>query len=121
MPTIISCYDSRGIYNADELGLFYKALPTKGVHLKGEKCSGGKNSNIRLIGLAAANMCGKKIPTFVIGKSNKPRCFKGIKSTPCQYRAQKKNWMDSELFEEWAREQDRKFALEVRKVAFALA
>ena len=29
LPTIISCYNSCDIYNAVELGLFYKALPTK--------------------------------------------------------------------------------------------
>ena len=71
LPTIISRYESRDIYNADEFGLFYKELPTKSVHLKGEKCSGGKNSKIRLTGFAAANMCGEKVPMFVIGKSNK--------------------------------------------------
>ena len=103
------------IYNADKFGLFYKALATKSMHLKGEKCIGGKNSKTWLIGLAAANVWGK-IPMFVIGKSNKPHCFKGIKSTPCLYRAQKKSWMD-EFFEEWVREQDRKFALEGCKVA----
>ena len=89
LPTIISRYDSRDIYNADELGLFYKALPTKSMHLKDEKCSGGKNSKIRLTGLAAVNMYGEKIPRFVIGRSKKLRCFKGVKSTPCRYCAQK--------------------------------
>ena len=62
LPTIISCYDSRDKYNASEFGLFYKALPTKGIHLKGEKCSDNKNSKIRLTGLAAAKMCGGEIP-----------------------------------------------------------
>ena len=61
------------------------------MHLKGEKCSGGKYCKKRLSGLAAANMCAEKLPMFVIGKSNKPRCFKGIRSTPCRYRAQKKS------------------------------
>ena len=97
LPSIISLYESRDIYSADEFGLFYKALPTKSMHLKGEKCSGVKNSKIRLTGLATGNMCGEKIPTFVMGKSKKPRCFKGIKSTLCLYHAQKKSWMDSEL------------------------
>ena len=96
--TIISRYDSRDIYNEDEFGAFCKALPTKSMHLIGQKCSGGKNIKIRLTGLAAANMCGIKIPMFVLGKSDKLRCFKRIKSTPCRYRAQKKWWMDSELF-----------------------
>ena len=62
-------------------------------------------------------MCAEKLLMFVIGKSNKPHCFKGIRSTPCRYRAQKKSWMTSELFEEWVRENDRKFALEGSKVA----
>ena len=116
----MSRYDSRDIYNEDEFGVFCKALPTKSMHLKGEKCSGGKNSKIRLTGLAAANMCGKKIPMFILGKSDKPRCFKRIKSTPCRQRAQKKWWMDSELFKEWVREQDRKFAPECCKVALVI-
>ena len=120
LPTILSHYDSRDVYNADEFGLFYRAFPTKSLHLKGEKCSGGKNSKIRLTGLAAANMCGEKIPMFVIGKSQKPRCFKGIRSTPCRYRGQKKSWMNSELFEEWVREQDRKFMLEGRNIALVI-
>ena len=50
------------------------------MHLKGEKCSGGKNSKTRLTGLAAANMCGEKIPMFVIGKSNKPIALRGLKA-----------------------------------------
>ena len=66
LPTILSHYDSRDVYNTDEFGLFYRAFPTKSLHLKGEKCSGGKNSKIRLAGLAAANMCGEKITMFVI-------------------------------------------------------
>ena len=69
---------------------------------------------------AAANMIGEKIPMFVIGKSQKPRCFKHIKSLPCRYRAQKKSWMNSEFFEEWVREQDEKFENEVRKVALII-
>ena len=109
LPTILSNYEPQNIFNADEFGLFYQALPKKTLHLKGEKCSGGKNSKIRLTSLAAANMIGEKLPMFVIGKSQKPRCFKHIKSLPCCYHAQKKNWMNSKLFEEWVREQDEKW------------
>ena len=120
LPTIISNYEPRNIFNADEFGLFYQALPKKTLNLKGQKCSGGKNSKIRMTGLAAANMIGEKFPMFVIGKSQKPRCFKHIKSLPCRYRAQKKSWMNSELFEEWVREQDEKFENEGRKVALII-
>ena len=65
---------------------------------------------------AKNSMCGEKIPMLVLGKSNKPNCFKGIMSTLCRYRVQKTSWMDCKLFEEWVREQDRKFAFEGRKV-----
>ena len=40
--TILSNYEESDIYNADEFGLFYKALPNKTLHLKDEKCSGGE-------------------------------------------------------------------------------
>ena len=51
LPTILTHYDPCNIFNADEFGLFYQALPQKTLHLKGEKCSGSKHSKIRLTGL----------------------------------------------------------------------
>lgn len=44
LPAIISPYDPRDIFNADEAGLFFKALPSKSPSLKGELCHEGKNS-----------------------------------------------------------------------------
>ena len=43
LPTNLSRCDLKDIYNADEFGLFYQALPTKTMELKGEQCTGGKN------------------------------------------------------------------------------
>ncbi|GFW21089.1 tigger transposable element-derived protein 6 [Trichonephila clavipes] len=43
----------------------------------------------------------EKITPLVIGKSAKLRCFKGINSFPTKYRANKKAWMTTELFNEW--------------------
>ena len=117
LPTILSNYSLSDIYNADEFGLFYQALPEKSLHLKSERCVGGKHSKIRLTGLAAGNAIGDKLPMFVIGKSVKPRCFSGVRNIPCRYRAQKKSWMDGVLFEEWIRELDCKFQREGRKIA----
>ena len=83
--------------------------------MKGENCSGGKYSKVRLTGMAAASAAGEKLPMFVIGKSVKPRCFKHD-SLPCRYRAQPKSWMSSFLFDEWVKELDRKFEKENRKI-----
>ena len=77
LPTLPSNFDLNNIYNIDEFGSFYKALPNKWSK---EKCVGGKHSKIKLI--AAANTASEKFLMFVIGKSKYPRCFKGInKST----------------------------------------
>ena len=75
LSTILSRYELKDIYNADEFGLFYQGLPKKTLHLKGEKCSGGKYSKVCLTGMAAASSTGEKLPMFVVGKSVKPRCF----------------------------------------------
>ena len=109
LPTILSNYELPDIYNADEFGLFFPALPSKSLHLKDEKCIGEKFSKVRLTGLAATNANGEKLLMFIIGKSNSRRYLKNLKQLPCCYRGQKKSWMDSDLFEEWVRELDRKF------------
>ena len=100
LRTILSRYPLENIFNADEFGLFYQRLPNKTLHLKAEKCSGGKYSKIRLTGLAAGNAYGERLPMLVIGKANTPRCFKGVRNLPCRYRGQRKSWMTVELFEE---------------------
>lgn len=120
LPTILSRYDLRDIYNADEFGLFYQQLPTKSFHLKGERCAGGKFSKVRLTGLAAGNAAGEKLPMFVIGKAEKPRCFKGVTSLPCQYKPQRKSWMDSEIFSDYVRKLDTKFDAEGRKIVLII-
>ena len=45
------------------------------MHFKIDRCSEEKFTKVRLIGLAAANATGEKLPMFLIGKSGKPRCF----------------------------------------------
>lgn len=90
LPTIFSNYKLEDIYNADEFGLFYQALPNKTLHLKSEKCVGGRHSKTRLTGMASANATGEKLPMFVIGKSARPRCFAGFRKLPCRYRSQKR-------------------------------
>ena len=101
LPTSLSNYYLQNICNAAEFGLFYQMHPEKSLHLKKEKCIGGKQSKVRITGMAASNALVDKIPMFVIGKSLNPRppCFKEVKNKPRQYRAQKKALINSELFE----------------------
>ena len=120
LPTMLSKYELKQTYNADEFSLFYRAQPEKSLHLQDERCVGGKHSKLRLTRLAAGNAAREKLPMFVIGKSKSPRCFKNIKHLPCRYRGQNKSWMDSILFEEWVREIDRRFTAEGKKNALVV-
>ena len=79
LPELVANFPSQNIFNCDEFGLFYKATPAKTYALKKEKCHGGKHAKDRITIIAGANMAGtEKLPLLVIGKSKKPRCFKGI-------------------------------------------
>ena len=102
LPTILFRYPLENIFNVDEFGFFYQCLPNKKLHLKGEKRSGGKHSKIRLTGLAAGNAYGESLLMFVIGKANKQRCFKGVRSLPCRYRAQSNSWITFRIMGEAA-------------------
>ena len=61
---------------------------------------GGGGSRLKLTEMAAVSATGEKLPMFVIWKSQNPRCFKNITHLPCEYKSQKKSWMNSEIFEE---------------------
>ena len=60
LPSLINGYLPRDIYNADETGLYFKALPNKTMTLKNEKCTGGKLSRERITILHCVNMAGDK-------------------------------------------------------------
>lgn len=90
------------MYNADETGLFYEMLPMKTLDFKGKLCRGGKQSKKRVTVLLHANLDGfDKQPLLVISKSAKPRCFKGTRSLPVKYVANRCSWMTCAIFTEW--------------------
>ena len=64
LPIILTRYQLKGIFNADEFGLLYEVLPSKSLYFRGKHCSGGKHSKVRLTGIAASNVLGEKIPMF---------------------------------------------------------
>ena len=52
--------------------------------------------------LVSANASGlHALPLFVIGKTQKPRCFNNIFNLPVAYRGQKNAWMNGDLFTKW--------------------
>ncbi|XP_022160173.1 tigger transposable element-derived protein 6-like [Myzus persicae] len=100
-PKIISEYTPDNVYNADETGLFYRALPEHSYLLKNENAKGCKISIERITVLCCASMSGKKQKLLAIGKSKNPRCFKSVKCLPVDYYANINAWMTSVIFNEW--------------------
>ena len=82
LPTILAGYQLKNIFNEDEFGLLYEALPSKSLHCRGKRCLGGKHSKVRLTRMYASNALGEQISMFVIGKSASPRCFKHVRNFP---------------------------------------
>ena len=45
LPAILARYQLKDIFNADEFGLFYEALPLKSLHFRGKRCSSRKQQS----------------------------------------------------------------------------
>ena len=117
LPSLLKDYKPSDIFNADETGLFFKCLPNRSLMLSTETGHGGKHSKERLSLLLGVNMDGtEKLPSLIIGKSKKPRCFAGVKSLPVEYTANRKAWMTNEIFSAWLLKIDRQMTRAGRKI-----
>lgn len=117
LPKLIEGFEPHEIYNADETGLFFKCLPDRTLALKGEACHGGKNSKDRITVLLCSNSDGSdKLQPLVIGKSQRPRCFKNIKHLPVKYVANTKAWMTADIFGDFLRSLDCRMGARCRKI-----
>uniref|UniRef100_H2ZYE0 HTH CENPB-type domain-containing protein n=1 Tax=Latimeria chalumnae TaxID=7897 RepID=H2ZYE0_LATCH len=93
----------------------------KTLAFKGEKCTGGKHSDQRVTVLITANMEGSdKRDLLVIGKSQNPRCLKGVRLKSVTYTANEKAWMTSSEFEKFVRNFDADMTKQKRKVALVI-
>ena len=78
LPKTLARYQLKDIFNADEFGLLYEALPSKSLHFRGKHCSRGKHSKVQLTGMTESSALGEKIPMLVTGKSASPRYVKHV-------------------------------------------
>jgi hypothetical protein len=119
LQNIIKDYNPKDIYNADETGLFWRLMPNKTYSLQNKKCEGGKKSKERVTIMLCTNMDGsEKLKMLFIGKSKNPRCMKKInkRQLPVTYKANKKSWINSELFKEFLTEINKDMILKNRKI-----
>ncbi|XP_054276524.1 tigger transposable element-derived protein 6-like [Macrosteles quadrilineatus] len=117
LKKLTESYLPENIYNADETGFFFKCLTDRTLSFKGDSCSGGKMSKVRITVLLCANSDGTdKLKPLVIGKAKNPRCFKNVKSLPTEYEANNKAWMVSGFFSSWLKNIDKAMKKKNRKI-----
>ena len=79
---------------------------------------GAKSSKERVTVLVTSNATGTdKRELLVIGKSRRPRCFKGQQTLSVDYRANKAAWMTSDIFSDWVKTWDRQLEREGKRIA----
>ena len=70
-------YRLQDIWNMDETGCFFRALPDKTFSERDKRCKGGKSSKQRVTVAFFVNAAwGKESDPVVIWRSKAPRCFK---------------------------------------------
>lgn len=121
LRSIVEQFQPCDVFNMDETGLFFCMSPDRTIATR--QLEGNKKSMIRMTIALTANADGsEKLEPLFIGKSLKPRAFKG--KSPEQlgisYRANQKAWMTSLIFQEWLQNFDRKMRIAERKVLLLL-
>lgn len=76
LPSLIKDYDMKDIFNADETGLFYRALPTKSLAFKCSNSHGSKKVKHRITIMFCASALGEKEQPLIINTALRPRCLK---------------------------------------------
>lgn len=106
LPDIVSGYSPEDVFNCDETGLYFRALPDKTLSARNQSTKGTKVSKERVTVMLTCSAAGEKLKPLVIGKAAKPRCFKSVKidQLPVTYVANKKAWMTGILFANWLKE-----------------
>ncbi len=102
LQDVLSEYEPDDIFNFDESALFFRLPPNR--TLASIKRKGKKVSKDRITVGLCCNLTGsEKLDPVVIGKSAKPRCFKGenMKQKKIMYYSNKKAWMNTAVFNDW--------------------
>ena len=125
LPKIIQGYSADDIWNMDESGRFFKALPDTGLAKKTKKRKAGKKSKARLTVAFFLSSSGFKLcKPVVIGKSKVPRCLRNLpnpsKLNIMQYFHSKNALMTTEIMIQVLTALDHKLDVKNRKVLLLL-
>ena len=96
-------YQPENIWNEDETGCFFRALPEKSLAEEGRRCRGGKKSKLRMTVAFFTNANGGKEEPIDIWKRKNPRCFKNLRDkrpANVSYFSNPKSWMNAKIMNE---------------------
>lgn len=110
-------YELRDVFNMDETGLFFRAVPDKTVDQK-KVCHRGELASERLTLSLCINALGEKEPPVVIC----PKCFKDSDAPQLgvEWYPNSKAWMTSDIFYQWITKFNEKMIQENRKILLFL-
>ena len=100
-------YKPENIFNMDESGLFFRALPSRTYLLneiennrtaRGTKALKAKDRLTILLCVNATGTC--KIPPLIVGCSKTPHCFRDSPS-PLPYTHQANSWVNTAVYRHW--------------------
>lgn len=119
---IVGSFSPKDVFNYDETGLYFKAMPDKTLAVAGESTKETRMLKNTLTVMFACSASGEKLKPLIIGKSAKPRCFKNINmdSLGVKYVAKKKAWMNNHVFSEWIKEFDSEMRRQGRHILLFL-
>ena len=97
---LLKDYSPNDVYNWDESGLLWRALPTRSMTTKDDDRAGIKISKERITFVLTVNAAGEIEPNFlVIGKHENPRCMKNVNKAclGITYKSNKRAWMTASI------------------------
>ena len=100
-------YNPENIYNEDESGLLYRAIPNRTYLMEDESRRDARGTSLmkqkdRISIVFYTNSTGShKLLMAYIGPARHPRCLRDRSEVRPRYFPQKNAWMDSDTFKEW--------------------
>jgi hypothetical protein len=122
LKTLLIGYDLKNVFNMDETGFFFCALPDSTLSHVKQLCKGGKQGKDRVTMVLTCSTLGEKLSPWIIGKSKNPRTFReqDMNKLKVKYINSVKVWMTNLIFNQYLKELDEYFKKKGRKIVFFL-
>jgi hypothetical protein len=120
LKTLLIGYDLKNVFNMDETGFFFLALPDSTLSHGKQSCKGGKQGKDRITMVLTCFALGEKLPPWIIDKSKNTRTFReqDMSKLKVKYTNSVKAWMTNPIFNQYLKELDEYFKRKGHKIMF---